>query len=252
MFIGGYCSSGTVHDTVHRLLFTVTVHWLLFIATIHIKNSSLMDEQAIRLLLKEQYDALHAQIAALATEWQAAKLIQPRPGGGKQGSWLPRFMRLEVPKFNGTEPESWIFVIQEYFDLLQTTDDQRLKVIGFNLEGATAEWFSRPNEQRNAFTSDDITTVVQTNKPMPSHVTAISPNSGKPPLLPTPTESTTNTNTTPLAIKWISLEERKEHLNKGLCFNCDNKWMRGHKCPGKFLLLMAEEGDNPGREIPIS
>ncbi|GJW15756.1 reverse transcriptase domain-containing protein [Tanacetum coccineum] len=109
---------GTIHDTVHRILFTAIVHWLLSIATIHRKKSSLMDEQAIHLLLKEQSDALHAQIAALATEWQAAKLIQPRPEGGEQGSWLPRFMRLEVPKFNGTEPESWIFAIQEYFDLL--------------------------------------------------------------------------------------------------------------------------------------
>ncbi|GJT22241.1 hypothetical protein Tco_0892178 [Tanacetum coccineum] len=70
--------------------------------------------------------------------------------------------------------------------------------------------------------------------------------------LPTPTESTTNTNTTPLAIKWISQEERQKRLNKGLCFNCDNKWMRGHKCLGKFLLHMAEEDDNPGHEIPAA
>ncbi|GKA42464.1 retrotransposon-related protein [Tanacetum coccineum] len=47
----------------------------------------------------------------------------------------------------------------------------------------------------------DIITVVRTNNPTPSYT---SPNSEKPPLLPTPTESTTNTNTTPLAIKWIS------------------------------------------------
>ncbi|GJT63339.1 ty3-gypsy retrotransposon protein [Tanacetum coccineum] len=140
----------TIHGTVHRVLFMVLFigyySRLLFIgyysSLLFIeKKSSLMDEQAIHLLLKEQSDALHAQIAALATEWQAAKLIQPRPGGGEQGSWLPRFMRLEVPKFNRTEPKSWIFAIQEYFDLLQTTDDQRLKVIGFNLEGAAAEWF---------------------------------------------------------------------------------------------------------------
>ncbi|GJV37347.1 retrovirus-related pol polyprotein from transposon TNT 1-94 [Tanacetum coccineum] len=95
----------------------------------------------------------------------------------------------------------------------------------------------------------DFTTIVQTNKPMPSHVIATSPNSEKPHLLPTPIESTTNTNTTPLDIKWISPEERQERLNKGLCFNCDSKWMRGHKCQGKFLLLMAEKCDNPGREI---
>nr|GEV56381.1 reverse transcriptase domain-containing protein [Tanacetum cinerariifolium] len=29
----------------------------------------------------------------------------------------------------------------------------------------------------------------------------------------------------------------------GLCFNCDNKWVCGHKCMGKFLLLLADEDD---------
>ncbi|GJR94892.1 hypothetical protein Tco_0267066 [Tanacetum coccineum] len=43
---------------------------------------------------------------------------------------------------------------------------------------------------------------------------------------------------------------RQERLSKGLCFNCDSKWMRGHKCAGKILLLMAKEGDNLGRKIP--
>ncbi|GKF15974.1 hypothetical protein Tco_0057436 [Tanacetum coccineum] len=45
-------------------------------------------------------------IAALAADLQAAKLIQPHHGGGDQGSLLPRSMRLEVPKFNGTGPDS--------------------------------------------------------------------------------------------------------------------------------------------------
>ncbi|GJV67577.1 ty3-gypsy retrotransposon protein [Tanacetum coccineum] len=124
--------------------FTVTVHTALFIR--HCSSEKkyfflLMDEQAIRLLLKEQTNSLHAQIAALAADLQAAKLIQPHHGGGDQGSLLPRSMRLEVPKFNGTGPESWIFAIQEYFDLLQTSENQRLKVVSLNLEGAAAEWF---------------------------------------------------------------------------------------------------------------
>ncbi|GJT51233.1 retrotransposon-related protein, partial [Tanacetum coccineum] len=279
----------------------------------------------------EQTDALHAQIAALAADLQAAKLIQPHHGGGDQGSLLQRSMRLEVPKFNGTEPKR------------------------FNLEGATAEWFrwmsrnklitswegflesvrnrfgpckyenpqgslskllqtgtvaqyqsefeklmnrvtdisenllilfyilglkptlqrellvSKPTSLGEAFSlarviearledqsptstiakRHDIITFVQTNNPTHSQVIATSSNSGKPPLLPTPTESTTPTNTTPLAIKWISPEERQERLNKGLCFNCDSKWMRGYKCLGKFMLHMAEEDDNQGREIPV-
>ncbi|GJT89031.1 zinc finger, CCHC-type containing protein [Tanacetum coccineum] len=74
---------------------------------------------------------------------------------------------------------------------------------------------------------------------------------GKPPLLPTPikpTTTTTTTKTTPIAIKWISSAERQECLNKGLCFKCDNKWLRGHKCPGKILLLLAEEEDDIGAD----
>ena len=105
-----------------------------------------MDEAAVRGLLKDQSDAiyaeLHAQLAALHVELQAIKnlgLTRQGAGGGDVG--LPRSMRLEVPKFNGKDPESWIFAIHEYFDLLGTANDQRLKVVGFNLEGDAAKWF---------------------------------------------------------------------------------------------------------------
>ncbi|GKC30855.1 ty3-gypsy retrotransposon protein, partial [Tanacetum coccineum] len=56
-------------------------------------------------------------------------------------------------------------------------------------------------------------------------------------------------NDKPLAIKWISPAERQERLSKGLCFNCDNRWTRGHKCPGKFLLLMTENDEDMGEEV---
>ncbi|GJZ79063.1 hypothetical protein Tco_0643900 [Tanacetum coccineum] len=42
---------------------------------------------------------------------------------------------------HGVYPESWIFAITEYFSLLNTPADQWLKIVGFNLEGAAAEWF---------------------------------------------------------------------------------------------------------------
>nr|GFA18513.1 retrotransposon-related protein [Tanacetum cinerariifolium] len=64
-----------------------------------------------------------------------------------------------------------------------------------------------------------------------------------PPLLPTP-----NTYSKLLAIKWISLTECHKRLNRGLCFNCDNKWVRGHKCSGNFFLLMANDEDDAIQE----
>ncbi|GJT03328.1 ty3-gypsy retrotransposon protein [Tanacetum coccineum] len=48
---------------------------------------------------------------------------------------------MDVLKFSGVYPESWIFSITEYFSLLNTPADQWLKIVGFNLEGAAAEWF---------------------------------------------------------------------------------------------------------------
>ncbi|GJW73091.1 retrotransposon-related protein [Tanacetum coccineum] len=48
---------------------------------------------------------------------------------------------MDVLKFSGVYPESWIFAITEYFSLLNTPADQWLKIVGFNLEGAAAEWF---------------------------------------------------------------------------------------------------------------
>ncbi|GJS54160.1 ty3-gypsy retrotransposon protein [Tanacetum coccineum] len=50
-------------------------------------------------------------------------------------------MWLDVPKFSSVDPESWIFAINEYFSLINTPANQRLRIMGFNLEGATAEWF---------------------------------------------------------------------------------------------------------------
>ncbi|GKE24420.1 ty3-gypsy retrotransposon protein, partial [Tanacetum coccineum] len=39
------------------------------------------------------------------------------------------------------DPERWIFAITEYFSLLNTPVGQRLRIVGFNLEGVAAEWF---------------------------------------------------------------------------------------------------------------
>ncbi|GJW61412.1 ty3-gypsy retrotransposon protein [Tanacetum coccineum] len=215
-------------------------------------------------------------------------------------------MRLDVPEFNGADPESWIFAINEYFMLLATPDEQRLKVVGFNLEGDAAEWFCRMTRNklvtswvgfldsvRNCFgpskyedpqgvlskllqletiahyqgdafslacitkarledqasasvTATNTTASVVTQKQSTPRVSVTQPDTGKPPLLPTPTQA--NATAKPLAIKWISAAERQERLNKGLCFNCDNRWVRGHKCPRKFLLLMADDGDDTGQE----
>ncbi|GKC86150.1 ty3-gypsy retrotransposon protein, partial [Tanacetum coccineum] len=44
-------------------------------------------------------------------------------------------------KVLGDDLDIWIFAITEYFSLLNSPAHQRLQIVGFNLEGATMDWF---------------------------------------------------------------------------------------------------------------
>ncbi|GJX09473.1 ty3-gypsy retrotransposon protein [Tanacetum coccineum] len=291
-----------------------------------------MDEQTVRGWLKEQQDRADTLAQQQAATFQ------------RQFDTLCRAYRRLA--FLREDPERWLFAITEYFALLNTPVDQRLRIVGFNLEGAAAEWFrwmssnglitgwerfqesvmnrfgpskyedpqgalskllqlgtvdayqgefeklmnrvtdipetllisfyisglklplqrellvAKPTTLGDAFALARVTEarlddqVASMSVTAPKAVTSsggqrqpnprfgVSSNQEavtKPALLPTPSQTNSNTNPKPLAIKWISPAERQERLNKGLCFNCDNKWARGHKCPGKFLLLMADD-----------
>ncbi|GKB81671.1 reverse transcriptase [Tanacetum coccineum] len=99
-------------------------------------------------------------------------------------------------------------------------DDQRVSIVNQATTGVSGGGSQRTQSSR-------ISAAV-------SQPAALS-QSVKPPLLPTPTSGTFDATAKPLAIKWISPAERQKRLNKGLCFNCDNPWVCGHKCPGKFM-----------------
>ncbi|GJT90622.1 DUF4219 domain-containing protein [Tanacetum coccineum] len=117
-----YYSSTLFTGIVHRYYSSVKNFYCSFIA--------LMDENTIRLWLKDHQDAaeklvrqqakaFQLQLDTLHTELQATRcLLQNRQGGDR-----------------------WIFAITEYFSLLNTPADQHLRIVEFNLEGAAAEWF---------------------------------------------------------------------------------------------------------------
>ncbi|VFQ96020.1 unnamed protein product [Cuscuta campestris] len=41
-------------------------------------------------------------------------------------------------------------------------------------------------------------------------------------------------------IRRLTYAEKKERDAKGLCYNCDEKWVKGHRC-GRFLLLLEDD-----------
>lgn len=41
----------------------------------------------------------------------------------------------------------------------------------------------------------------------------------------------------------LSADEMNEKREKGLCFNCDQRWSRSHKCGARVFLMLANEDD---------
>ena len=72
---------------------------------------------------------------------------------------------------------------------------------------------------------------------MPPASIIVVPSPVVPALLPPPTKPP------PPPLKRLSPEEIAMHREKGLCFNCDEKFSRGHRCSSKFFLLIAEADD---------
>ncbi|GJZ91658.1 retrovirus-related pol polyprotein from transposon TNT 1-94 [Tanacetum coccineum] len=196
--------------------------------------------------------------------------LQGRPGGnGDQGSLLPRSMCLDVPKFIREDLEKWNGINTDWERLKESVMDRFGPSKFEDLKGALSKLLQLDTVeeyQGDAFSLARVTEARLDDQAASVSVTetkvvassggqcqmnpyiGVSSNHetvAKSTLLPAPIQTTSNTNPKPhLAIKWILLAERQEQLNKGLCYNCDNQWVRGHKCPGKFLLLMTDDEDN--------
>ncbi|GKA21453.1 ty3-gypsy retrotransposon protein [Tanacetum coccineum] len=65
---------------------------------------------------------------AMADLEELRLLIKEQVAANKKQAELPHSMRLDVAKFSGNDPDSWIFSITKYFYLLATPADQRLRI----------------------------------------------------------------------------------------------------------------------------
>ena len=50
-------------------------------------------------------------------------------------------LKLEVPRFDGTDPEGWIFKVTQFFEYHATSKPDRLTITSFYMEGPALAWF---------------------------------------------------------------------------------------------------------------
>ena len=53
----------------------------------------------------------------------------------------PHRLKLDVPRFDGSDATGWIFKITQYFEYHTTPDHERLIIASFYMEGQALAWF---------------------------------------------------------------------------------------------------------------
>lgn len=57
------------------------------------------------------------------------------------GVFAGKGLKVEVPRFNGTEAEDWVFKIKEIFEIYGVPMDQRIKIASFHMKGQAYAWY---------------------------------------------------------------------------------------------------------------
>jgi len=254
-------------------------------------------------------------------------------------------LKLDVPRFDSSNPNGWLFKINQFFDYHDTPPSDRLTITSFYMEGRALAWFQwmQSNGQLTSWSiftqalqrcfaqspyddptgtlfkltqqgsvsaylvefedlancveglpqaflltcfvaglSPEIHREVQIHQPLTlaqavdlariqeekvldqRHASRPGPTLSSPsfthapsnPPPPTPPLLAAPTRFPPPAVKWLSLEEIASRRERGLCFTCDKKYHRGHRCASRVFLFVTEEDDppqlliEPGDQLP--
>ncbi|XP_024035559.1 uncharacterized protein LOC112096363 [Citrus clementina] len=68
-------------------------------------------------------------------------------------SYVPRMIKLDFPRYNGSEDTtSWVCRVEQFFHLHQTPEEERVALASFHLEGDAQLWFQLIKQERDMLT----------------------------------------------------------------------------------------------------
>nr|GMD52624.1 Retrovirus-related Pol polyprotein from transposon 297 [Ipomoea batatas] len=142
----------------------------------------------------------------------------------------PSSMRLDVPKFDGANPQR-----RAKFGTMQF-EDPLADLAKLTQTGIVGDFQAMFEKFLNKVPS-------KTTIPAFSNSTR---STGKivQGLLPAPKITQPSMTNTTLPIRKFSVAEIRERRDKGLCFHCDERYSPGHRCKGCFLLLIGDEDED--------
>ncbi|RVW68732.1 Transposon Tf2-2 polyprotein [Vitis vinifera] len=164
----------------------------------------------------------------------------------------PLRTKIEFPRFAGDDPTEWFNRVAQFFEFQRTPEDQKVSLAAFHMEGEANQWW----QWLNRTYKEENRTVTWT-----MFADELWARFG-------PTDGEDFDEALSHIKQSGSLRDYQREFeklgNRGLCFNCNERFTPGHKCQGPRLLLIeghdevqdkeeeAEISDNREDELEVS
>lgn len=93
---------------------------------------------------EELQSQIHGSVGVLSGPSRPSELMSvftDGSAGGTKFSPLLHSMKMDIPKFDGSDSTGWDFRINEFFDLHGTPNNLHLRIASFHMEGRAAAWY---------------------------------------------------------------------------------------------------------------
>lgn len=86
-------------------------------------------------------------------------------GKGHSGAFnsaTPKFAKLDFPRYDGDEdPTSWIYRVEQFFDYQQTSEEEKISLAAYHLDGAAQMWYQlfKESEELMSWENSEIRAV---------------------------------------------------------------------------------------------
>ena len=84
---------------------------------------------------------LDTLISTLATKSPEPSPTSPHHASPSSPPSHPPRVKLDVPRFDGSDPLGWIFKITQFFEYHHTPDHDRLTIASFYMDGRALAWY---------------------------------------------------------------------------------------------------------------
>ncbi|XP_054820707.1 uncharacterized protein LOC129319639 [Prosopis cineraria] len=114
--------------------------------------------------LEARVETLVRMVEATQRDNEARKVLQigSSDGGSGANSYMnQRQVKIDFPRFDGTDPHGWIFRAEQYFAFYQMTTPQRIILASIHMDGAAIPWFQMMLKSNLLTTWESLTQAIE-------------------------------------------------------------------------------------------